>query len=384
MIANCENVENLRRLVNGHKMQFIIKIYHLLTYSLYHENDINFIGIYWADCDGLLSVNSAILGDFVGIKSNSVNKNLKSYGLIKEKNPKSNIFNVKSLVDRSRWIYRKSSIYTFNSGTPIEEVRAFKPRFNVSSPGLPLPSSAICKNELNNNLKIPSISLLKNRNTDWESAFKSKFEQHWLDIAESNNTVKIKTILHFLKIDHSEKFLLDPQIENKILAALSFFSNDNGEIIDIDDYFVFCSFFGFDEAIIQNIENLPFDNDGVPFVCEANLQNSWFKMVKFDQPLLSLIENHLTDTWILCFSNEPGIYLLLNKKANCILQTQIFFDALDNSYCIGTSAEGIKKFISLNDLIFFYLKLDLQNLLNINLNSLLVSLPADFLQFNMN
>ena len=73
--------------------------------------------------------------------------------------------------------------------------------------------------------------------------------------------------------------MLNPQIENKILVALSFFSNDNDEIIDIDDYFLFCSFFRFSAEIIQNIENLPFDNDEVFIVCEANLKSSWFKMV---------------------------------------------------------------------------------------------------------
>lgn len=382
MISQYENIESVKNFVCNGRMHFILKIYHLLSYTKLHDNDINIIGIFWANNDGAILMNSAILANFVGIKPNSINKNLKSYGIYKDKSPSLSILSYNNLIDRTRWIYRKSSIYSFNPNTPIEDVRNFKPDFKITKGALPQPSTGEIKTkELISHLKISSMSLLKNRNPDWEKLFKLKFSEHWLEIAEPGaNAVYINKIIDFFKNCQKELFDSNPEVENKILAALCFFSNDNSKIIDIDDYFCFCSFFGFSSSIVQNIANIPFESGREISIEESDLKDRWLKMIKYDQTLLKLLENQTNETWTLCFSNEPGIYLLLNKNES-IFQTQIFFDSLDNSYYIGTCSEGVKKFELLNDLVLTFLNLDLDNQLNIDLTPSIFSVPADCLHF---
>lgn len=165
------------------------------------------------------------------------------------------------------------------------------------------------------------------------------------------------------------------------MEVLRFFSNNNDEFIDIDDYFVFCSFFGIGDAIVKNVEKFPLKKDDASYN-NSSLENNWIRMIKCDQSLLKLMENQNDEAWAFCFSSEPGICLLLRKNECCILQTQIFFDAIDNSYSVGTSFEGVKKFTHINDLVFSYLKFDLGNLLSTRFNPSIISVPADFLHMN--
>lgn len=380
MIDQYENIESLKNLVLGCRMPFIQKIYHLISYSKYHHDERNKIGIFWADSKEIMLVNSSILGNFIDLKPNSVNKNLKSYGILKQKASQISFAGLLELVDRHKWLFRKSSFYAFNVNTSFNEIRNYKPSFNMPKNVLQSPPVET-KSELINNIKIASIALLSNRDSDWESTFRTKFSKHWFDIAELNNVVSIRNVMEFLKKDQKEIFTSNLQIENKILDVLHFFSNNNDEFIDIDDYFVFCSFFGVGGAIVQNVEKFPLKKDEVCYN-NSNLENNWIKMIKCDQSLLKLMENQNNETWVFCFSSEPGIYLLLRKNDCCILQTQIFFDVIDNSYSIGTSFEGVKKFAHINELIFSFLKFDLGNLLSTRFTPSVISVPADFLHLN--
>ncbi|KAK8882178.1 hypothetical protein M9Y10_044818 [Tritrichomonas musculus] len=388
MMNTCESIEKLENLVRNKKMQFMLKIYYLLSYTKTHDDDINKVGIFWVDDEGTMSVNSSILGIFVGLKANSINKNLMSYGIIKVRAPEGNKLDLNKLSGKIKWIYRKCTKYQFNSNTSYDEVIKFKPKFGMIEK-INIPSKITShKNELNNKLKISSISLLNNRNTIWENEFKSSFEKHWRDIADSSNAVYIKDIIKYLKDNQKEIFALKPRIESKILLILQFFSNNNIELIDIDDYFVFCVFFGIGGTMIYNIEKLPFEHevelDIQEYLNTTGIEktNNWFELNKYDQTLLKLMMNQRDDVWTLCFSNEPGIYILINKSGNCLFQTKVCFDALDNSYSIGTSNEGIKKFLSLNDLISF-LNLKFSNHLNTELHLNSINVPADFLHFNL-
>lgn len=154
------NVEELNTTVNSRKLPFRIKIWHLLEYSKTHPADIPRIGIFWHD-DCHFICNAKIVGNFLNLKDNSMNTNLRECGFNIDTAFQQNdlVAEFPNLPNLIRWKRRAHWQLAYTRQTTLEEVNYLtKPdlRGNDSSKDV---SSPIFKAEVD--LPEPMASFFK-------------------------------------------------------------------------------------------------------------------------------------------------------------------------------------------------------------------------------
>lgn len=124
MIKEPTNLDELREEVNqSKKLPFRSRIYRILHYSLSHPEDYPVIGLFWDDNIHFIC-NSKVAGDFLGLKDNSLNTNLRDYGFIIDESFSSTDLMQKygSLSNANRWKRRFHFTLKFNKNSTEDEI----------------------------------------------------------------------------------------------------------------------------------------------------------------------------------------------------------------------------------------------------------------------
>lgn len=341
-------------------LTFIEKIHWLLSYTKKNPDTILSIGLYWADSSGTFAVNSLILSNVLGIKTNSVNKNFLSIGISKLK---SGCLSQDDLPDKRTWCFRKATNFNFLPETERNELRSLAPLYRQTSKSSPLPRVRT----LDYKPTISMLSKLTTRSQFWIDAFEKCMKKQWLELNDhsQNTLISISHVIEYLSKNSTW------QNFQKLTRILKFFSN-NSDFIDINGYYIFCSFFGIKEKnnVLQTINQFPLQSQG-----QFNKDWDHWMVLSRSSPILEkcLLDQNNQSAWIVTLSNEPGEFLLLRKMDRYIAQTKLYFDCLDNVYYTKMSLGPNKTYSSLNSIIRDYLNLELRNLMEVELlNSLVV------------
>lgn len=113
----------IRNNKEGQRAHFIVKLFYILKLSR-TEEDAKITGLLWAADYACFYINSLLLGNYIGIKQNSVNKNFEIYGFTLKHCTQNEISEVFPTVDSYKtWNKRRSSTFTFTSSTSIDDLK---------------------------------------------------------------------------------------------------------------------------------------------------------------------------------------------------------------------------------------------------------------------
>lgn len=228
-------------------VRFIERIWYLLEYSKINPDSISSIGIGWMEDGVTFATNSFTLGEFMSIKTNSLNKNFQMYGIEILRGPSYiNLIKRLSLKPFKDWKIRTSNLLT--SSTTCNELIMLKFTNKIVK---------IKKNE-KTELNKDSFSFLYN---DMGIFYKTKimspkFKNEFLNqvIKEWNNfgisTPKVCTNVLIYKL-----IQLYPSLSpfSDVIEELMQIDASCDGITSFDEYLLFCSRFGISYKMRENI-----------------------------------------------------------------------------------------------------------------------------------
>ncbi|EAX88515.1 hypothetical protein TVAG_428240 [Trichomonas vaginalis G3] len=110
------------------RIKFTVKIIALLRYTLKHPEHIKTIGIGWFPDGKTIVSNAKILGNFLGLRSNSINTNFRAHNFQIVPVVRSEIITAfGSLPDLANWNKRRQVAFPFSISTTIEDAEKIKP-----------------------------------------------------------------------------------------------------------------------------------------------------------------------------------------------------------------------------------------------------------------
>ena len=119
---NIASVGELRQYLNISRKKFTVKVFLVLQFVKKYPQTLNELGAAWFNNDCSFISNSQILGDFLGIKSNSINTNFRDRGFKIQPASSTLIKQHCQLLDIRHWKIRFSPL--FSSKSTIEEVES--------------------------------------------------------------------------------------------------------------------------------------------------------------------------------------------------------------------------------------------------------------------
>lgn len=362
------NIAQLREKIHQLHFSFLLKVHLALQYSSNHPDEINEIGIYWIDKNGVMCTNSQVLGNFIGLKPNSINKNFALYGINQIRFMKIRDQNYHQLIEQGKWVYRQSVKFSFTPQTPTSEIKSI--RMYSSQPNQ---EKRKPETKLVNEIQIISLDNISKRNESWKTSIGEKFRKFLKNFPIDSKKIKLIDIHDFyINLNIETRSLIKLQI------LLSFFAHDE-ELIDVDNFFLFSCFFGIGKASIELINKFPL------FIEEYSSEpdNGWLNLVNASPSLIALFRKQPAWTWCLALSDEPGMFLLLINVEGYTTQTEIYFDTLQSIYFILTSQGGIETFHSLDEIVFDHVGLNRECIINLNPNIPKIDVPIDMIDHNL-
>lgn len=124
---------------NGSKIKFAVKVFLCLQYTSFFPQSIETIGAFWCKDKQHFIVNASILGDFIGIKSNSINTNFRDHSFIIVSQTRQELekeCDTLSLTETRKW---KKRILTNGNFSPKQNISEIA-KIPCIPPSLPLTS----------------------------------------------------------------------------------------------------------------------------------------------------------------------------------------------------------------------------------------------------
>ena len=343
--------ESLNKDPNDQKVKFMVKILRCLKYVNLHPEYIEIIGISWSKNANSFISNSKIIGEFLGIKSNTINTNYRSHGLISVDCSSSDISaEFGPLKDLNNWKRKKSKNYSLNKSTSENEVfqiqcipttkrtQQYYPFVNntVYQPTIPQP--------LSSKIPEPALSFVKKDSymksiTEYEFQSLKRTEEYGRSVAEGS----VSDWKHVFGDDlYGDSFAMTLQICNKfhtneecrstlienIRKLLDSCKNDSSQNQKLT-YPQFLRFF----MRYGSIDNAGKMIASLTDFC-SNSFVSWF-IPNFTEKNVNVLLNQLdNEQWFIIPSSRPGTFILYRKcekEYNPIINmAYIFYDAVEH------------------------------------------------------
>lgn len=341
------------RATTRNKPKFCVKILQLLTLTSQNRKLIPSAGIAWCDDGNRFICNSQILGNYLNLKSNSINTNFRAHHFAIENASIEDIQKLyPDLPDIKNWKVRRNTTYVFNHQTTEKDAEGI-PCADKTTHSLSLSSASadtIIPQTLTQFIKLDkstqtAIELDMGKldfSTNWKTKFLSQIVEDWKLIHQFNPNpnyhfasydfkVPAIKLIQFL-IHHSESPLEQWQKDVVFQNLSSYFqysltcSQSNNDI-SILEFLQLCLRFGMAKRIAQHIIEVSRPTSGtgdMSNICFA----PWF--IPSDNQLYAtnyLSNNHLE--WGVKLSrSKPNTFSILQKTDHGFNSSHITFNPM--------------------------------------------------------
>lgn len=386
---------------NRNKPKFCVKILRLLKETLNDEKKIPDIGLSWCEDGTHFVCNSQILGNYLNLKSNSINTNFRAHSFQIENinfDDLQKMFG--NLPDLKNWKMRRAINYSFNYKSTEADAEKI-PCSEKTNRTLDIVSIAsnsmlpqITRDILQNNkLIISQIEPLMAQvdfTLDWKNAFLNLISTDWCNIIgshnNSNNYESISTSNLINAIINGADPPIDPNLLQYIEVNLEYLlknskcNSQSPDKVFFFEYLKLCLRYGVLSRIAHTILELS-SQSGFYFA-------SWFIPTTDQQYAIdSMTRNNLK--WILKLSkSHPNVFtILLSSKNSEIKSSHITFNPMPMKAesTLSIKKEGVQSMISrasfhefIVDVLGFEIPLDrpeereFKNVKHVSLNELVI------------
>ena len=369
--------EELREFLQTNVKLFTARVFIILQWTWKHREASEQTGIYWENNGTDFTSNSQILGDFLKIKSNSVNTNFRTHGFKIIETITTKIYNKKNWVTRHHPHYQFSQLSTISQvqmiPTKIQQVKSEFDNLNPNENKETISIHKINCTDLNQFALYPNmptqsifsnsilplqVLLLINQDQDalsntikvYSSMKKSIYtkpileEAHkqWIQITDKVYA-SISDVVNFIVNDYENVVILE-KLKSAINKILQVYSNNDTKIY-FHSFIKFVAQFGFVPACCTNIEDILSNEENSVFA-------KWFSLFPSDQ----IIEDSPDSTYFLKPSSKIGMFklqIIRNKKVirrdidfnPCVCNNKGIFAVIDPSMGL-ISDESLKNLLS--------------------------------------
>ena len=309
-----KTIEELKNAIvlSKKKVMFERKIEVTLKFCKMNQNVSDQIGIRWYDEPNSILLNPFILGAFLGVKPNSINKNLISLGfqLSRGENKEFHESNEK-IVDKKRWSVRRKSA-----------PQIFQPRNDITDDeinGLVL----MHRNKSSIWINFNIFTIMLNQTNEWKQRFQRRVKSEWTLAFGAKIEAPYEHVIQHILMQKSDSVDMIPFIKELLVSMV----DDSRDLCGIDQYYRFCSYFGFRGSSIVHIRELNSANFCISFGWKSSK---------------ALLETFEVDPYVISMSSVPGeFFVQARHNALLILNHVVSYNAINNEYsfkdCTGNS-----------------------------------------------
>lgn len=350
------SADKLRSLVNGvnggEKMKFAVRIFNCLNFAIEHPHLIPEIGVCWCRDGHNFFCNTSILANFLNLKRNSLNTNLRSHGFTHQTIQISEVTKDYPFINDFRnWRRCGHSSCQFSRTTPIKDIENIPCRPNqIMVTGQP---SIIQRFPIDTTNKEQLLSLMSKVGLSIErkEQIVELIKQLWITMYGNSLQGRAETLIEAIT-KYASDFSRVPVLRENIaylLSEFNEFSQSSLETINVMQFASFTLQYGTPSHACRTLEELSdFKGNQSPSFRE-------FFRPGISAPFAqSIVRQSNKDLWILRPSSNVSFYTI-HKGDAC---SKIQFDCLAGTFGMETMSGKVEK-ESIHELLFNTLQLTL-------------------------